>query len=439
MEKCDVAIVGAGPYGLSAAAHLASVKGLEVRLFGEPMSFWEQHMPEAMLLRSPWDGSHIADPENRLTLDAYRNVNGNGHLAEPLPLEDFIRYGHWFGEQAKLSPDRRKVMRIQPAPAGYQLELENGEPWFARRVVVAAGIKFFAHRPKIFARLPSSLVAHASEHRDFAKFRGKEVLVIGGGQSALETAALLSEAGAYVEVLVRNSKVHWLGRHQRMSSKRLAWMFYGRGGIGPAGVSLAIQRPDLFRRLPRRIQDWSGARAVRPAGAAWLKPRTQNVTIHTNALVDQVRIEGERLHLRLSDEDERIVDHVVLGTGYQVNLALYPFLPPEVLRRLDLVHGYPRLDAGLESSLSGLHFLGAPAAWSFGPLMKFVAGTEFSSNALRERILETSGPVRLAPYRQVPARLPQTRRPAANIAVSETRAFHESAASYPPNSAPPQT
>src|SRR5207253_2719752 len=163
------------------------------------------------------------------------------------------------------------------------------------------------------------------------KFRGKEVLVIGGGQSALETAALLSEAGAYVEVLVRNSKVHWLGRHQWMSSKRLAWMFYGRGGIGPAGVSLAIQRPDLFRR-------------------------------------------------------------------------------------------YPRLDAGLESSLSGLHFLGAPAAWSFGPLMKFVAGTEFSSNALRERILETSGPVRLAPYRQVPARLPQTRRPAANIAVSETRA-----------------
>src|SRR5437660_8062914 len=402
MEKCDVAIVGAGPYGLSAAAHLASVKGLEVRLFGETMSFWERHMPEAMLLRSPWDGSHIADPENRLTLDAYRNVNGNGHLAEPLPLEEFIRYGHWFGEQARLSPDRRKVMRIQPAPAGYQLELENGEPWFARRVVVAAGIQFFAHRPKIFARLPSSLVAHASEHRDFDKFRGKEVLVIGGGQSALETAALLSEAGAYVEVLVRKSNVHWLGRHEWLSSKRVAWMFYGRGGIGPAGVSLIIQRPDVFRRLPREVQDWWGARAVRPSGAAWLKPRTRNVSFRTEATVDQVRIEGERLRVRFSDADERVVDHVVLGTGYRVNVALYPFLPPEVLRRLEIVNGYPSLRDGFESSSPGLHFLGAAAAWSFGPLMKFVAGTEFASHALRQRILHAAIPTRVVTYRRVP-------------------------------------
>src|SRR5207302_8722277 len=102
MEKCDVAIVGAGPYGLSAAAHLASVKGLEVRLFGETMSIWERHMPEAMLLRSLWDGAHIAEPEHRLMLDAYRNVNGNCHLAEPLPLEVLIRHGHRFCVPASL-------------------------------------------------------------------------------------------------------------------------------------------------------------------------------------------------------------------------------------------------------------------------------------------------------------------------------------------------
>jgi cation diffusion facilitator CzcD-associated flavoprotein CzcO len=438
MEKCDVAIVGAGPYGLSAASHLASVKGLEVRLFGEPMSFWEQCMPEEMLLRSPWDGSHIADPENRLTLDAYRNLNGNRHLSEPLPLKDFIRYGHWFREQAKLSPDRRKVVRIQPATNGYQLELESGEPLLARRVVVAAGIQVFANRPRMFARLPSSLVTHAVEHRNFGKFCGKEVLVIGGGQSALETAALLSEAGAHVEVLVRNSSIHWLGHHQWMSSKHIAWMFYGRGGIGPAGVSLIIQQPQMYRRLPRWVQDWWAVRALRPAGAAWLKPRTQNVTIHTKANVNQVRIEGERLHIRLSDEDERIVDHVVLGTGYRVNLALYPFLPPELVRRLELVNGYPRLQDGFESSSPGLHFLGAPARWSFGPLMRFVAGTEFSSKALRERILQTARPVRLATHRRVPAQFPQSRRPAADVAVGETRAFQQTAGSYRSSNTPPQ-
>jgi Predicted flavoprotein involved in K+ transport len=143
MERCDVAIVGAGPYGLSAAAHLRQLKGLDVRLFGEPMSFWERHMPEGMLLRSPWAGSHIADPGNRLTLDVYRTVNGNHQLADPVPLKDFIKYGHWFRRQAALSADRRKIMRIELAPDGYQLALEDGEALRARRVVVAAGIQAF--------------------------------------------------------------------------------------------------------------------------------------------------------------------------------------------------------------------------------------------------------------------------------------------------------
>ena len=73
MASCDVAVIGAGPYGLSAAAHLRTVKGLEVRLFGEPMSFWDRHMPAGMLLRSPWEASHISDPDGAFTLDAYRS------------------------------------------------------------------------------------------------------------------------------------------------------------------------------------------------------------------------------------------------------------------------------------------------------------------------------------------------------------------------------
>ncbi|PYT29136.1 MAG: hypothetical protein DMG57_12635 [Acidobacteria bacterium] len=387
MERCDVAIIGSGPYGMSAAAHLLQLKGLDVRLFGEPMSFWERHMPEGMRLRSPWEGSHIADPGNRFTLDVYRTLNGNHHLADPVPLKNYISYGHWFHQHAALPSDRRNVMRIDLAPQGYQLILEDGEALCARRVVVAAGIQPFAHRPKMFEGLPASLVTHTSEQRDYGKFRGKEVLVIGGGQSALEAAAFLYEAGAHVEVLVRDSTVHWLGRHQWMRSKGLAWMFYGRGGIGPVGVSLVVQRPNLFRRLPRRMQDRWGARAMRPAVAPWIKPRIQHVIIHTEQFLDQARVQGEHLRVRLDDGTERVVDHVILGTGYRINVARYPFLSSEVLRQIDLVGGYPRLDAGFETSLPGLHFLGAPAAWRFGPLMKFVAGTEFASQALSWRIL----------------------------------------------------
>ena len=166
MERCDVAILGAGPYGLSAAAHLRQLKSLDVRLFGEPMSFWERHMPEGMLLRSPWDGSHIADPENRFPLDVYKSVNGNHHLADPVPLKSFVRYGQWFQQQAGLAADARGVTRIEPAPEGYRLILEGGEALHARRVVVAAGIQPFAHRPRKLEGYPPELMTHTSENQD---------------------------------------------------------------------------------------------------------------------------------------------------------------------------------------------------------------------------------------------------------------------------------
>jgi pyridine nucleotide-disulfide oxidoreductase len=385
MERCDVAIIGAGPYGLSAATYLQQLKGLDVRPFGDPMSFWDRHMPEGMHLRSPWAGSHIADPRNRLSLDVYRRVNGNRHLEYPIPLKDFIRYGRWFHQQIGQA-DRRQVIRLELGPVGYQLSFENGEALHARRVVVAAGIQPFAHRPKLFEGLPPSLATHTSEQRDYGKLRDKEVLVIGGGQSALEAAAFLYEAGARVELFARNSVLHWVPRMRWTRQKAIRWMLYGRGEVGSAGISLVIQRPNLFRRLPPRIQDRWAPRAVRPAIALWLKPRTLDVPIHLGRFPIEARVEGEHLRIRFNDGLERVADHVVLGTGYRIDVRRYPFLSSGVLERMDIVNGYPRLDEGFETSLPGLHILGAPAAWSFGPLMKFVAGTEFASPALRLRV-----------------------------------------------------
>lgn len=387
MDKCDLVIVGAGPYGLSATAHLRQIKGLDIRLFGEPMSFWERYMPEEMLLRSPWAGSHIADPQNRLTLDAYRELSGNNGLTYPIPLADFINYGHWFHQQMAVPADRRKVGRIEPTASGYRLTLEDGEEIFSRRVVIAGGIQPFAYRPDRFKHFPASLVSHTSEVRDFAKFRDKEVVVIGGGQSSLEAAAFLHDAGAHVAVIIRNSNLHWLGHQRWMHAKAISWMFFGSADVGPAGLSLLVQRPNLFRRLPRRIQNLWAARAIRPAVSHRLEKCVGGVPIHTRRFVFQACIEGERLRLSLNDGSERVVDHVVLATGYRVNVARYPFLSSELLQKLNCIDGYPRLDAGFESSLPGLHFLGAPAAWSFGPLMRFVAGTEFAAPALYKKLL----------------------------------------------------
>jgi len=387
MLACDIAIIGAGPYGLSAAAHLKAADGLDVRVFGEPMSFWERHMPKGMLLRSPLEGSHLSDPSGRLSLEAYAAARGNP-LTAPLPLPRFTDYGHWFQNQAVPDLDSRKVDRVEKNGSGFHLNLEDGESLKARRVVVAAGIMPFAWHPPEFRSLPGSLASHASAHTDLSRFRGKQVAVIGGGQSALESAALLHEVGAQVEVLVRTSIVRWLWRRPWVHTCRpIARMLYAPPDVGQAGISHLVARPNLFRRLPRLMQNRLAVRAIRPAGAAWLKPRCQHVPISTGRAVISTSTFGDRVILKLADGSERRVDHVLLATGYRVDISRYPFLAARLLSSIRQISGYPQLEVGFESSVPGLHFLGAPAAWSFGPLLRFVAGADFAARELTSKIL----------------------------------------------------
>jgi cation diffusion facilitator CzcD-associated flavoprotein CzcO len=121
-------------------------------------------------------------------------------------------------EQVAPDVDRRLVAALEAGPGGYRLTLADGAAISARRVVVAAGIELFANRPAVSDGLPSELASHTGDHQDFRRFRGSRVLVVGGGQSALEYAALLHESGAHAEVAVRQDQLHWLngGKYQRM-------------------------------------------------------------------------------------------------------------------------------------------------------------------------------------------------------------------------------
>lgn len=394
MNKCDVVIVGAGPYGLSAAAHLRSVKGLDVLIFGEPMSFWERMMPAGMFLRSAWTATHIAHPRSSFTLEEYQGSSGE-QFPHPVPLESFVRYGRWFQRHAVPEVDSRSVTRIERDANGFRVTLGDGEAILCRRVVLAAGIGAFAWRPGEFSGLPSSLASHTAEHTQFEKFVGKHVLVIGGGQSALESAALLHEAGVEVEVMSRARRIHWLqGWASKTLHRRLGKftkeLLYAPTDVGPAGISRLVARPDLLRRLPSGLQEKLRKRAVRPAGAGWLVRRLEGVPIRLNRAVTEVGFAGGRVRVRFDDHSERIVDHVLLGTGYRVDISKYDFLAPELGNSMDRFNGYPRLKAGLETSIPGLHILGAPAARSFGPLMQFVSGARYASQSLLRAIATRS-------------------------------------------------
>lgn len=390
MQKYNVVIVGAGPYGLSAAVHLRTIQGLQVRTFGQPMSFWDGNMPVGMFLRSPWEASHIADPNGALSLDAYVTASG-ARFSKPIGLDSFVAYGRWYQQQGVPDLDTRRIGRIERQPTGFQVTTDDGEVLTTSRVVVATGIVPFAWRPEEFKGLPPSMVSHSCDHKDLGVFANRKVLVVGGGQSALESAAILHESGASVELIVRAPQVRWLRWRKRL----LRWgpighLLYSPRDVGPAGMSQLTARPDILRLFPRSTQDWVGRRAVRPAGAVWLIDRLRGVTVRTGLYPVSATVTDKQLRVRFNDGTEQTADHLLFATGYRVDIAKYPFLAPQLVREIDQFNGYPRLKTGLESSVPGLHFLGAPAAWSFGPLARFVSGTFYCAKALARSVAASS-------------------------------------------------
>jgi len=385
LERYEVAIVGAGPYGLSVAAHLGASPVLpRLHVFGEPMSFWRQNMPTGMWLRSPWSASNLSDPGRELTLDAYERARGVP-IRRPIPLEDFVDYGRWFQAQADIEADSRKVERIVSENGGFDLKLDDGDGIHADAVIVAAGIGPFAASPPQLAELPPALVSHSSEHGDLTRFKSQSVVVVGGGQSAIETAVLLKEAGADVEVLARASQIRWLGRSA--SLHRFAGrLLYAPSDVGPAGVSWVVAKPWAFRKIPRPIQDPLAERCIRPAASGWLVPRVEGVRITTATTIESVRADNRHLELELSDGTKREVDHLLLATGFSVDIKRYSFLDESLVARIDRVNGAPRLTKDFEASVPGLYFVGAPASWSFGPLARFVAGADYAARTVSRSV-----------------------------------------------------
>jgi FAD-dependent urate hydroxylase len=281
-------------------------------VLGDPMSFW-QSMPAGMLLRSNWTATSIADYRGPVSLDAFCAATGAA-VDRPVPLARFIEYGTWVQERVAPDVDRRPVQTLDGDGESFRLALADGERIDARRVVVAAGIKPFANRPAIAGGLPPELATHTGDHRDLSRFSGAKVLVVGGGQSALESAALLDESGAEAEVVVRADHLNWLhgGKYQRKLG-RLSPLVYAPTDVGPMGLSRLVAVPDLFRRLPRGVQNPLAYRSIRPAGAAWLGPRLENVPITMTRSIVSATAHAGGVRVTFAGGDERTADHLLFG------------------------------------------------------------------------------------------------------------------------------
>jgi FAD-dependent urate hydroxylase len=402
LPDVDVAIVGSGPYGLSIAAHLAA-HGVDHRVFGRPMQAWRSQMPAGMYLKSEGCASSLSDPDGRVTLGAHCLEQGleYGDYAVPVPLDTFVSYGLAFQERLVPNMVPTEVVALGTTTGGFRLRLAEGEDVLARRVVLAVGVGHFAHVPAILERLGPELASHSSAHADLGAFKGRQVTVIGAGQSALETAALLHEHDVDVRVLVRGSSVAWNAYPDpkpRSLPQRLRRPMSGLGpGLRPWFCST---KPNLFYHLPRATRLHAVRTTLGPAGAWWLRDRMiDRIPVLLDHIVRTAQVQGARVHLQIENGDgsmEMTCDHVIAGTGYRVDLRRLAFLEPALLARIRHVEQTPALSTSFESSVPGLYFVGLAAANCFGPVMRFVYGASYTARRLTAALNGTAtktGPV----------------------------------------------
>jgi lysine/ornithine N-monooxygenase len=372
-------VIGAGPYGLSVAAHLRA-KGLPMLVFGKPMEFW-QNMPPKMYLKSSWSAVNISDPDRKYSLNRYSKHFGIP-WQEPVPLQVFLDYGQWFQKQAVPDIDPTYVRFLTQDGEEFHLDLADGRSVKAKKVVVATGVASYANIPDNLSHLPAALLSHSQEHKDFSSFKDKAVIVVGSGQSALEAAALLHEAGAAVELIARGSVI-WINRKLYYRTGPAKRIFYPPSDVGPPGINWLVANPLLFKRFSDKTRSSLDARAVRPAGSPWLRQRVEgHVLITPNTLIVSATEQGQRVHLKLSDGTTRVVDHIVLGTGYQADIHALKFIDPALIQKVQEHDGSPLLNEWFESSVPHLHFVGAPAGYVFGPLCRFVVGAKVSARQI---------------------------------------------------------
>ena len=390
----DVAVIGAGPYGLSIAAHLARTE-LDFRVFGTPMQTWRTQMPAGMRLKSEGFASRLYDPSGAYPLSRYCKENNLDYadIGLPVKLDVFTSYGLAFQKKFVPQLEQRQVVSVvqntADASGGFAVTLDNGETARFKRVVVAVGISHYAHMAPGLDGLPPELVSHSSTHANLTGFAGKTVAVVGGGASAADCAALLAQAGAETHIVTRKPKLSFHAPpRKRTLLDRIRAPFTT---IGPGWKSvLCTKAPLLFHFMPESFRLEVTRRYLGPAPCWFVRDEIErHVKVHAASTVASAIARGGRVVLALDGPHGRSAleaSHVIAATGYRVDLARLAFLGDELRAKIRSVQDTPVLSRHFEASVPGLYFVGVSSANSFGPLVRFACGAGFTARRLVRRL-----------------------------------------------------
>lgn len=401
----EIAVVGAGPYGLSIAAHLRKL-GLSFRIFGPAMDTWLSHMPKGMCLKSDGFASDLYDPDGTLTLKKYCAERGIPYadMGLPVQLETFTEYGLAFRDRMVPELENKMVVGLKRTQEGFELKLDDGETFSARRVVLAVGVTHFEYVPDNLSHLPAQFLSHSARHRDVSPWKGRNVVVIGGGASALDLAGLLHHAGANVQLVARKKELKF---HSKPTGKPRSWwkrLRHPDSGLGPGMRSrFFANAPWAFKYLPESIRVDLVKRTLGPSGGYFIHDMVLGkVPLHLGYTIERAEVKDSQVQLQLKAIDgstkEMVAEHLIAATGYKVDLKCLRFLSDELRAQVHTAGGAPVLNRAFESSVPGLYFAGLAAANSFGPVMRFAFGAGFAAKKVSAALAKAAA--------EQPARLP---------------------------------
>jgi FAD-dependent urate hydroxylase len=395
MAISDVLVIGAGPFGLSISTHLRN-RGIEHTIVGRPMNTWRNHMPLGLFLKSEPYGSAIHAPVAGYNLASYAKLHGLDDYKDrvgPLSLDRFLGYADWFTEQ--LVPDIQDltVTNVVPTGQGFKVEFAEEVPAFVRQVIVATGVLPYAYLPPELSGHSPDLLTHSAVHARLDQFGGRRVAVIGAGQSSLQTAALLHEAGADVQVVARRRQLSW--EEPVPQILRLADRIMRPPTQLCEGWACAFYvSPDAFRLMPPTLRTHKALTTFGPKGAWWLRDRVEGVLdVLTGHRITSAEPHGSGMRLHLDGPERSTVDadHVIAGTGFKVDVKKLKFLSEEIQAALETRANCPLVNRAGESSVPGLYFAGTPAMVSLGPGVRFIAGTYHTSAQLARSVARRAG------------------------------------------------
>jgi cation diffusion facilitator CzcD-associated flavoprotein CzcO len=391
----DVAIIGAGPYGLSLAAHLDTL-GVSFRIFGKPLDTWRNHMPRTMQLKSEGLASSLSSPKAGSRLEDYCAARGLEYQDHdlPVPLDQFNDYATTFAERFVPMLEDTLVTKVTRDGERFTVTLATGETLEASQVVCAAGVTAFAYTPDVLTALPADHLSHSFDHRDAEQFRGKDVVVLGAGASAIDTAALLDDCGAKVTIVARTEAVRYHNPPDPGAASLLKTIQKPPTGIGPGWRSFfCVHLPLVFHKLPEAMRLRATRTHLGPAPGWFMRERIEGrIPTLLQHHLDRAELHDGRVTLAVRGPDGArtlTCDHVVSATGYRVDVERLNWLT-SLAPVIDTVEKTPILTDNFESSIQGLYFVGPAAANSFGPLMRFMVGSEFAAPRLAGHLARTS-------------------------------------------------